>query len=182
MEQTSLASRMASLKRRRAQRHAYLLMGFAALLFVLALGVSFVAVSRAQGRHKPTTQEQDLVDLTNAARARENLPPLRLDQSLSVVAKTYAIRKAQQPDMELPAEEVLRQEMTVAGYQYRQLHMTLNGYQDLTVPAIFDSLLQDDGTRGQTLAEEYEDIGIAVVQGEDQRFYLAIFIATKSLP
>ena len=179
MEQVSLLNRAVSLKRRRAQRQAYLLMGFAGVLFLMAVSVCWTAIGRAQGRHSLTTQEQDLIDLTNAARARENLPPLHVDPQLATVVRAYAQRKAHNPAMERPGEDVLRQELEAAGYRFGLLYLGLHGYETLNVASIFNALLEDEGTASQIRSEDYQDIGIAIVQGADQRYYMALFIASK---
>jgi len=143
-----------------------------ALRFLVAVVATGLALSGAAGDDKdkpapkPTKEEQQLIDLTNKARAKEKLPALKFNAVLQKVAAAHSANMVKQNKMEheLDGKRVL-QRLDDAGYDYDFCGENLGVLDDLKdIAAIHEKWLKSPSHRENILNSKFEEIGLAIVK------------------
>jgi uncharacterized protein YkwD len=144
-------------------------------LLLLGAGLSWCAADTKKDEIKLSKNEQRILDLTNEARAKEKLPPLKANATLLEVARAHAANMARQHKMEHvldgknPAQRVEK-----AGYEYRSVGENIaSGTSGATVGAIFKGWMASKIHRDNILSDKYEEIGIGLATDDKGETYFA---------
>jgi uncharacterized protein YkwD len=109
--------------------------------------------------------EQEVVDLTNAARAASGLAPLQVNSALVTAAQTHSRDMAQLNVMDhtLPgvAESTLQSRATAAGYNYAWLGENI-AFNYLDDPSVVGAWMNSPAHRANILSPNYTDIGVGI--------------------
>lgn len=130
-----------------------------------------------KGDVKLTSAEQKILDLTNQARQKEKLPPLKFNPVLTQVARKHSENMARQGKMEheldgkRPAERV-----EAAGYRYKRVGENIAYSSELLVDTIFDGWMKSPGHRENILRDSYREIGIGIAtNAQGEVYYTQVF-------
>ena len=137
--------------------------GLVVVVVVLSAGAMAGAEPEAP---KLSKQEQQLVDLTNKARAKEKLSQLKPNPLLCKAAHNHSANMAKQQKMEheLDGKRVdkrlddVKYDFELCGENIGQLGSLKD------VPKLFDSWMKSKTHRDNILAPKFAEIGLAIVQ------------------
>lgn len=141
---------------------------------VLWLVVSFTATAAAQekggARARPSREVEQILERTNAARARAELPPLKLNPLLSRAAQKHTEDMARQQKMDhLLGDKTPADRARAAGYQFSYLGENIAwGMAPADVVSVW---LKSKGHRANILNANYTEIGIGVAKDADGLHY-----------
>jgi uncharacterized protein YkwD len=130
-----------------------------------------------------TKAEQEVVDLTNAARKKEGLLPVKVNPILCEVARDYAakIAKAQKLDHFLDGTKVGTR-VKAKGYQYKIVGENLAAG-DFPVPEMFEGWMKSQLHRENILEKKFTEIGVGVVPyGKRDLWYVQVFALPRPVP
>lgn len=147
------------------------------LVMCLSLLVFCVTITRAadEPKVKLTKDEQLIVDLTNKARAKEHLPPLKPNPILFQVARAHAANMAKQQQMAhvLDGKNTFDR-LKAAGYKYgwagENVAETFHG---LRPRPMFNGWMKSKVHRENILRPQYTEIGIGIARSENGDYYYA---------
>ena len=152
---------------------------------MIALGCS--AIASAQSKDKPSTPAEsskvdsiieDLVEGHNQERAKEKLPPLKLEARLTEAARVQARDMADRQKMGHEGSDGSTPEQRVvnAGYHYLKTGENVAvGYRD--VEEVIQAWMDSPGHR-KNIMGEFTEIGLACVIGKDKKPYWAADFGT----
>ncbi|HEX5268931.1 MAG TPA: CAP domain-containing protein [Gemmataceae bacterium] len=146
------------------------------LLAVLLLGAGVaLAADGKTDEPKLSKDEQRILDLTNDARAKEKLPPLKANAVLMKVARAHAANMAKQHKMEHVLDDKNpSQRIDKAGYDYRSVGENIAaGEKGATIAAIFKGWMESKVHRDNILSPKYEEIGIGLATDDKGETYYA---------
>jgi uncharacterized protein YkwD len=120
-----------------------------------------------------TEQEKQILDRTNEAREKENLPALKPNPVLTAVARAHSANMAKQGELKHvldgknPAERVRE-----AGYDYSWVAENIAGG-DARWPLadLFKCWMESKLHRENILGDKYEEIGIGVARDDNGKVY-----------
>jgi uncharacterized protein YkwD len=155
------------------------------LLIQIATGALSTAAGNANagvpviGDATPTLQEQAMLDLTNADRARNGLPPVAFDAASLQVARVRAA--AQIPEGPLSHYNSLGEVAFVglladAGVQYVLAGENLariSGQDEATTARLNDALMNSPTHRANILEPSFNLLAVGSADGQEGRFALA---------
>jgi uncharacterized protein YkwD len=129
--------------------------------------------SLAAGRgEKPLTKdEQQFLELTNKERAKEKLPPLKINPVLTKVARAHSANMARQGKMEhnldgkRPAQRVKE-----SGYEYATVSENIARGEE-TPAEMMKLLMESPVHRKNILGPRFTEIGIGQFRAKDGRVY-----------
>ncbi|MCS6976601.1 MAG: CAP domain-containing protein [Gemmatales bacterium] len=125
-----------------------------------------------------TDEEQELIDLTNQERAKEELRPLKPHPLLMQAAREHAANMARQQKIEhvLDGKEP-RDRVRGVGYRFRHLGENVaSGYR--SPEAVVRGWMSSEGHRGNILRAEFTEIGVGVVRDHSGKPYYAQVLAS----
>lgn len=140
------------------------------LLVVLVISTIFVVTLAAQGDEAAFAEQ--VVILTNEARAAEGLPPLTTDDTLTAVAQAYAQNMAANDflDHDDPnSGQSVGDRVTSAGYVWQSVRENLAGGSD-TPEEVVQGWLDSPEHRENLLAADITEIGVGVAFEPDDVF------------
>jgi uncharacterized protein YkwD len=153
------------------------------LLLVAVLGTVLSAPPAEKTTDKPATEkkveltrdEQAVLELTNEARAKEKLPPLKFNAVLTQCARAHSTNQARQKKMaheldgKSPSDRV-----EASGYDYQICGENVAFTSPpLRVKTIFKAWMESPHHRSNILDKDFTEIGIGVIQLKDNEdFYL----------
>src|SRR5271166_4921296 len=144
---------------------------------MFATGVLLVAllVAGADKEDKRETklsrEEQAILDLTNAARAKENLPPLKANPLLMEAARSYAANMAKQMKVEHVLDSKRSgQRIADAGYQATTSSENIGQSPRLMPKDVFEQWLESKAHRGHILGK-YDETGIGLARDSEGAYY-----------
>jgi uncharacterized protein YkwD len=111
--------------------------------------------------------ERVLLDLTNKAREKEKLHPLKFNATLLSVAREHSANMARQHEMnheldgKTPAARVKE-----AGYRYRRMGENIAFGERQTLQDVVRHWLESPGHRANILNGDYEEIGIGLARDD----------------
>ncbi len=149
------------------------------LLTIVLLGTGAVLAADAKkDEAKLSKDEQRILDLTNEARAKDKLPPLKANATLMKVARAHAANMAKQRKMEHvldgknPAERVEK-----AGYDYQHVGENIAfGEKGFGLDGIFKGWMESKVHRDNILNGKFDEIGIGVAtNGKGETYYAQDF-------
>ena len=150
--------------------------------FCLVLGLVVLAVSPApaqgqrQNQFELTKAEQQVIDLTNAERKKENLPPLKVSLILSKVARDYSAKMAKQQKLDhyLDGTKV-GERVKAGGYKYSYIGENLAAG-DVPVPQIVEGWMKSKLHRENILNDKYTEIGVGIaLDNRGDAWYTQVF-------
>lgn len=138
--------------------------------------IALLAAVAAADELKLSADEEALVELTNAARAKADLPPLRPNPGLFAAARGHAANMAKQAklahelDGKGPADRV-----TAAGYKYSRTGENV-GWNYPTPKDAVAGWLDSPGHRANILAKGFTELGVAVSRsGKGEPYWVQVF-------
>lgn len=128
--------------------------------------------------------EKEVLELTNAARAKEKLPPLKMNETLCKMARAHSANMARK---KIPAGQephILDGKNTDgraddAGYDFAELGENLGSYDFPKMPPIFDVWMKSAHHRPNILSNKYEEIGIGIAHLGNGRYYVTQDFGTQ---
>ncbi len=122
-----------------------------------------------------TTQEQQLLDLTNNARARSGLAMLRIDPRLCRAARLHSANMARYNSMSHNLEGRSHQHRTRdAGYPSGMVAENICYSQSDPQQAI-NTWLNSSGHRANMLSSQYADLGVGIAYSAGRPYYTQVF-------
>jgi uncharacterized protein YkwD len=152
-----------------------------ALVVVLALAVISCAEDKQEEKPGLTKEEKIIFDLTNKAREKEKLPPLKLDATLVKVARAHSANMAKQEKMahELDGKNP-SQRIKDSGYPSSWCGENVGETNGDTAEAIFKMWMDSEPHKANILRDKYEEIGIGIARNaKGTDYYTQVFAAPK---
>ncbi len=146
--------------------------------------LSFTAVvllgagPRGDPKGKLTPVEQRVLDLTNEARAREKLEPLKLQPALTAAARKHASLMAKNKKLAHDFDgQTHRDRLKEAGYEYSAFAANVISTNDKGAKVADDAVaewLKSDINRANLLDKRFTEAGVGLAVGEDGNTYLTL--------
>jgi uncharacterized protein YkwD len=128
-----------------------------------------------------TADEQTILDLTNKARAEEKLPLLKMNPTLTEVARAHSKNMAKQGKMDheldgkKPSDRV-----NAAGYNWRWVGENIaSGEGSPSADEIFKGWMNSPHHKENILRKEYKEIGIGIATNEKGETYFTQVFGTR---
>lgn len=141
-----------------------------------ALSLSAAISAQEKAKFKPTPEVKQILELTNKARAKKDLPPLKLSPILCKVAQAHSKNMAKKQklahilDGKTPFHRI-----KATGYRYRFAGENI-GWGDYPIPKIFQAWMDSPLHRANILKPEYTEIGLGrVVDKTGNAWYTQVF-------
>jgi uncharacterized protein YkwD len=121
---------------------------------------------------KLSAEEQQVLDLTNQAREKEKLPPLRPNPLLFAAARGHSGNMARQDVMDhvldgkTPGDRVKD-----AGYRYSWVGENIAVTDGDTTARVFKGWMDSKGHREHILSDHFDEIGIGVARNDKGNIY-----------
>ena len=157
-------------------------------LYPLLLALAPLLAAAADGpegepAHALSADEKKFLELTNAERLKNKLPPLKLNLTLSKVARAHSENMARQGKMVhvLDGKDQFAR-IKGSGYRYRYAGENL-GRGDVEVAEMVELLMKSPGHRANILKKEYTEVGVGMAPGpKDITYYTQVFASPKMPP
>jgi uncharacterized protein YkwD len=149
-----------------------------AALVALGAGLSWCAAQDKKDETKLSKVEQRILDLTNEARAKEKLEPLKVNATLLKVARAHSANMARQHKMEHVLDDTNpAQRAEKAGYDYRSVGENIaSGTKGASLAAIFKGWMDSKLHRENILNPKYQEIGIGLATDDKgETYYTQVF-------
>jgi uncharacterized protein YkwD len=129
---------------------------------------------------KPTKEEQELIDLTNAERKKADLKPLAPNPQLTAAARGHAANMANQDKLEHTLDDKTPTgRVKAAGYKYRQTGENI-AWGAENPKQVVEGWMDSEPHRENILKEEFTEIGVAVAKNEKgERYWVQVFGTPK---
>src|SRR5262249_53773509 len=126
---------------------------------------------------KLSKDEQLILELTNEARAKEKLPPLKANATLLRVARAHSANMAKQQKMEHDLDgKTPAQRIEDAGYDYKSMGENIaEGDKPVSIRMIFKGWMDSPGHREHILSPKFDEIGIGIASDKGKRYYTQVF-------
>jgi uncharacterized protein YkwD len=151
------------------------------LLFALAPLLTAAAGAPRDGSGYTLTEgEKKFLELTNAERARHKLPPLKLNLTLSKVARAHSANMAKQNKMVhvLDGKDQFAR-IKGSGYRYRYAGENV-ARGNIEITEMVEALMKSEGHRKNILKKEYTELGVGLaLGGKDLTYYTQVFASPK---
>jgi uncharacterized protein YkwD len=131
----------------------------------------------AAAKPKLSRDEQKLLDLTNRARAKAKLAPLRLNPVLCAVARAHSANMAKQGKMKhlLDGKDVFAR-LDDAKYPWRSAGENIATGRNFKPEEIFRDWMASKSHRVNILEKKFEEIGLGVADdGKGNVYYTQVF-------
>jgi uncharacterized protein YkwD len=144
--------------------------------------VAFAAGKDNKSEAKLSKEEQAILDLTNAARAKEKLPPLKANPLLMEAARAHAANMAKQMKVEHVLDDKKSgQRIADAGYKAATSSENIGQSPRLMVKDVFDQWMESKAHRGHILGGKFEETGIGLARdSEGAYYYCQVFAAPQT--
>lgn len=142
----------------------------------LLLGICCLAAEPEEATElKLSKEEKVLVDLTNQARAKENLKPLKPNALLFKVARAHAANMAKHEKMQHDLDgKTPKDRIEASGYDYGWVGENIaETYEGLRPRSIFKQWMGSKPHRENILRPQYAEIGIGIARSKDGNYYYA---------
>jgi uncharacterized protein YkwD len=143
-------------------------------LVAVVMPLAWAEDQKERAKFEMTKAEETLLELTNLERAKEKLPPLRVNPVLFQVARRHSANMAKQSKMEHildgknPGQRVLG-----AGYDYGRVTENIATCDMPGVPlsAIMQDWMKSKLHRVNLLDDRVSEIGLGIAKNEKGEFY-----------
>lgn len=148
-----------------------------ALVCVPAVGFGDGRADDPKDLFKPTKEELRILELTNKAREKETLPPLKLNPVLSRAARAHSANMARQEKMEhVLDDKTPANRVEAAGYSYRTVGENIAYSSELMVDRIFEGWMKSEHHRENILRKSFKEIGIGLATNpKGEVYYTQVF-------
>jgi len=145
---------------------AYLIIGWTLLAAVANLA------GADKDDFKLSKEEQQVLDLTNAARAKEKLPALKADPLLCKAARAHSANMAKQKKLahELDGKDGGKR-IDATGYDWAVWGENVGSSEELAVKEVFDGWMASKDHRVNILKDKFKEIGIGLAKDEKGEWY-----------
>jgi uncharacterized protein YkwD len=123
--------------------------------------------------------EQEVVDLTNAERKKENLPPYKVNLILSKVARAYSATMAKEDKVEhdLGGKVLIR--VKKAGYPVYKVGENLARSEGaITIPQVVEGWMKSPKHKKNILFPDYTEIGVGTFTDDKGQIWFTQVFAT----
>ncbi len=126
-----------------------------------------------------TVQEQQILSLVNAERARMGLPAYKLDSRLSAIAraKSNDMVKNRYFAHQSPRLGSVRDQIAAAGLSFRCINENIARYGSLSKAMV--GLMSSVGHRNNIMSKTYNTIGVGIVQDSSGNYYITQVFVCK---
>lgn len=159
-------------------------MRLAIVIPLVALGVAALGAAQNPDKKAPTLKlsadEQKLLDLTNAERKKEKLPPLKVQPLLCAAARGHAQNMAKQEKLlhELDGKTPFdRLDAVKYNFQRSGENIAVSGG-DTTLEDIMKVWMESEGHRANILKDGFTEIGVGLAKNEKGDTYYTQVFAT----
>jgi uncharacterized protein YkwD len=141
-------------------------------LIVSVLVMSCALSAAGQSTSTLSEDEARILELTNAARKKEGLGPLKIAPLLMEAARAHSKNQAKQEKMahELDGKKG-SDRVKAAGYKYSLTGENVAFGKGTTVDEIFEGWMNSKGHRENILKKDYTEIGIGAAKSEKGKWY-----------
>lgn len=148
--------------------------------FALATA-AFADDKKEQQAARLTEEEQKIYDLTNRARDKEKLPPLKLNALLVKVARAHSANMAKQEKLAHELDgKTPSQRIKDAGYAASWGGENVAETDGDTPEAIFKMLMDSAPHKANILKDKYTEIGVGIAcNPKGEVYYTQVFAAPK---
>ncbi len=144
---------------------------FPVALLALARLPASEAADKDDPKGKLSAVERKILDLTNEAREKEKLPPLKPNAVLARAAREHSANMARQGKMEhVLDDKTPAKRVDDAGYDYARTGENLAYGKGIPVEDIFKAWMQSEAHRKNILGK-YEEIGIGSAANDKGEVY-----------
>jgi uncharacterized protein YkwD len=136
---------------------------------------------KGAAKFQPTKEEQALVDLTNQARARQKLSPLKANAVLAAVARAHSANMARKGELSHDLDgKAPKDRVQAAGYDYAAVGENVAFAENGDPKEIFEGWMSSAGHRTNILREQYQEIGVGVASNaKGETYYTQVFARPK---
>ncbi len=129
-----------------------------------------------QSKFEMTPEEKQILELTNEARKKENLPPLKPSPVLFKVARAHTANMARQQKLEHVLDNKTPfQRIKEAGYAYRFAGENV-AFGNYPIPQVFEGWMESKPHRANILNKNFTEIGLGrVVDKKGDAYYTQVF-------
>jgi uncharacterized protein YkwD len=121
----------------------------------------------------------EILKLTNAARAKDKLEPLKLNDTLTRIANGHSANMAKQEKMEHVLDgKKPAQRVEAGGYDYAECAENIAYWSELSVPEVFDAWMKSKTHRENILTEGFQEIGIGLARSAKGDVYFTQVFGT----
>jgi len=141
------------------------------LLVLCAAGLPLLAADKKE-EPKLGTEAQAVLELTNQAREKEKLPPLKLNAVLTEVARGHSTNMAKQGELNHVLDgKKPNERVKAAGYDYAWMGENIGQTDGDTPATVFTMWMESKIHRENILKKEYEEIGVGVAKNDKGEIY-----------
>lgn len=125
---------------------------------------------------KPSKEEQEVIDRTNAERKKAERKPLVASPQLMAAARGHAANMAKQGKLEHTLDDKgFEDRAKEAGYQFAALGENI-AWNDETPKAVVETWMGSQLHKENILNEEFTEIGVAVAKNaKGERYWVQVF-------
>lgn len=156
---------------------------FSALALLATAAVALGADIKDKSEFKPSKDEQAILDLTNEARAKEKLPPLKPNATLFEAARAHSANMAKLGELNHVLEGKNPQDrITEAGYRagYSGENIAFTGGRRPSPKEAVKMWLNSPPHRANILSDKFDEIGIGIARAAGgQVYYTQVFGAPR---
>ena len=129
-------------------------------------------VAAAQSPVKLSEDEARILELTNAARKKEGLGPLKIAPALMTAARDHSKNQAKQDKMAHELDDKKPSDrIKAAGYKYSYSGENVAYGKGTSVDEIFEGWMNSEGHRKNILKAEFTEIGIGAAKSDTGKTY-----------
>jgi uncharacterized protein YkwD len=154
------------------------------LCLVAAAATAVAAQDRDDQKFKLDAAETKLLELTNAERKKENLPPFKANPKLFKAAREHSKNRAKQEklahdlDCKTPFDRIKE-----AGYAFGKAGENVAyGSSGFPVADIMKNWMESEGHRANILNEEFTEIGLGIARSENGDVYYTQVFGVRLSP
>src|SRR5262249_3619573 len=148
-----------------------------ASVLAMALPAGWAQENKSQAKVELTKEEQAILQGTNDARAKEKLPPLQPNKTLTQAARNHSANMASQGKLQHELDGKTPSDRASAlGYVYRNLGENIAAGSPLTPEDAVKVWMKSEGHRKNILSKDYQEIGIGVARNaKGESYYTQVF-------
>jgi uncharacterized protein YkwD len=147
---------------------------FSVLAVICSIGLCPTGTADTKGKStfEISDDEQAILDLTNKARKKEKLPPLKASEALFKVARAHSANMAKQGKMEHVLDNKNpAQRVKAGGYRYSYVGENVAAGNGWSLEDVFQVWMDSETHKKNILAREFREIGIGIARDDGTKLY-----------
>jgi len=154
---------------------------FSAVLWLGACAVLTGEEKKEPAKIEPTEEEKAVVEFTNRARAKEKLPPLKLNPVLLQVARAHTENMAKTGKVEHDLDgKTSADRVKEAGYRARVVGENISKGEGRFPPeAVVMGWMMSKGHRENIVSDEFTEIGVGIAKVGKVTYYTQVFATPR---